>query len=283
MVKNIDYLLIDGMNLAFRLYFKMPTLTSLSKESTNIIYGYLISLNKLYETYPSKKVFLCWDSKKSFRKEFCSDYKNNRTKIKDPSFPAFLEQVNKLKKKFPELNLPCYEVEGYEADDIIAYFSNILQGRIVIVSSDNDLYQLLKENVTIFNFKQEITPANFLRSYGFVHELYCLWKAITGCFSDNIKGIKGVGPKRTLDLFKECDFNVEKIYEKLDKMGVSAQFDKALQLVYLPYMDFSKLTLQEKKLLKISNKEQKLDRKNLKELLDSHNIKLNPDSFMRGF
>lgn len=277
-MKQYDNLIIDSMNMAYRVYFKMPVLTNTEGENTSSIYGFVRLLNSTFNRFQPSNVILTWDSKNNKRKKIDSDYKIKRFKEPDENLFNFIKQIVTLRTTLQEIGIPTFYKDGYESDDLIAIAickypkvsaSNYpIDYRHLIYSSDNDLYQLLDDNVDIFNGTEILTKAEFIKRFGFEPRMYAIYKAMTGCSSDNVKGIPGIGEKRALTILKECNYDVEEIYTKIDKLGYTKDFNKALRLVTLP-LDLDYLHDDEQ----INNKYYtKIDEQRLLDFLYRYNI-----------
>jgi len=241
-------LIIDGMNIAYKAYFKMPQLQDKKGSNSATIYGFLRILNSAYNIIKPWNLIVTWDSKRNFRKEIDSTYKQKRKKEQDASFFQFIKQIKELKKHFPKIGIPSCEVEGYESDDVIATLVNSpINLPAVIYSSDNDLYQLLCGYVSVFTGKNTYTDEQFVEDYGYDPYLFPIYKAIAGCNSDNVKGVSNIGEKKAKDLMRRCEYDIDKIYKEIDKLKYTKQFNHALRLVTLPLEmeDFVPITMVE--------------------------------------
>jgi 5'-3' exonuclease len=197
-----NLLLIDGVNLAFR-YLQRKNYDDFRDD-------YIRTVTSLGKSYSAKRIICCFDSGASaYRKAIFPEYKDNRkverTQEEQDRFTAFFNSLNDTID-----SLPCehFKFKGIEADDVIAYFTKNLSKKYThtwVVSSDRDLYQLLKEDVSIFNIysKKEITVDSLLEDKGMTPREYAFSRMIEGDTGDNIRGIDGIGPKRAAELVKE--------------------------------------------------------------------------------
>lgn len=201
--KNADnLLLIDGVNLAFR-YLQRKNFDSFTED-------YIRTVSSLGKSYQAKRIVCCFDSGASaYRKAIFPEYKDNRkverTQEEQERFTAFF---NCLSETVDALPFEHFKFKGIEADDLIAYFVKNLASKhehVWIVSSDRDLYQLLRENVSIFNMysRKEITLQSLLETSGMTPSEYAFSRIIEGDTGDNIRGIDGIGPKRAAELVRE--------------------------------------------------------------------------------
>jgi DNA polymerase-1 len=196
-------LLVDCSNLCYAAYFTTGQL-SYEGQPTGIIYGFLRKLHTLARDLKPDGMIFCWDSRKSFRKQIFPDYKKHRQQ----KSPQDIEDLNEAFVQFNEIRkdvLPTlgfrnsFRAVGYEADDLIAYISMRLPDNYVIVSSDQDLYQLLYQG--IHTSTKICNPSNgkimdtdtFRKVYGIHPDQWAIAKSIGGCNSDEVPGIPGVG------------------------------------------------------------------------------------------
>lgn len=197
-------------------------------------------LRTLFNICSSLGVFdfcICWDSKKSIRKELFPEYKANR-KAEDDFSPEEWEQYNKAKDITRKTILPYigivnnFRQSGYEADDLIAKAVDNSHENI-IVSNDRDLYQLLADNgartCSIYHplKKKLYTFQDFSEEFGIEVWEYVNYKALQGDSSDNIPGLKGIGPKKAKQIIKKSEF-------KQAKETFPEIIDRNLQLMELP-------------------------------------------------
>jgi 5'-3' exonuclease len=197
-----NLLLIDGVNVAFRYLHR--------KNYDNYTDDYIRTVSSLGKSYSAKKVICCFDSGASvYRKNIFPDYKGNRNVARtEEEQERFEKFFNCLNQTIDELPFDHYKFKGIEADDLIAYFAKYHHQDFEhtwIISSDRDLYQLLRDNVSIFNLfsRKEINPQYLQTEFGLSPTEYMMARIIQGDSGDNIKGIDGIGEKRSIDLVKE--------------------------------------------------------------------------------
>lgn len=178
--------------------------------STEIIFGFLRKLLELAEQFETKKFIFCWDSPKLFRKDIYPEYKANRHIEKTPEEKEAdilaYKQFDEIRKIIlPELGFKRnYQVEGYESDDLIASIVKNGSEKYVVVSSDEDLFQLL-DYCSLFHLthKNLTTKRIFEREYKISPSKWVDVKCITGCSTDNVKGIFGVGQVNAIKYLKD--------------------------------------------------------------------------------
>lgn len=196
-------LILDGSNIEhrnFNISRKSNVIqTNASGEQVDVLYFFLRSLKTYINKFKPDNIYVAWDKKFSpslsnFRKDLLDDeYKAGRIKSHDIS-DMYLQEP-KLVEILSTLGVKSIYPDRMEADDIIAWLSKYLPDTKIIVSVDQDLYQLIKEDVNIYNLnKKEIIDMNNFESIVGIKQCYFkLFKAIKGDVSDNIKGIFGFG------------------------------------------------------------------------------------------
>lgn len=199
--------LIDGTAQVFRAFYAVQPLSTSSGFPTNAIFGFIKMLLKLVQDESPAYLGVSFDPPgPTFRHELFAEYKANR-----PETPEDLnQQVPKIKEFLECMNVPIFEVPGYEADDVLATLAQQIeqQGwKAVIVSSDKDLLQLVSERVVTLSermgHKVIYTPAKVQDKYGITPQQICDFLGLIGDASDNIPGIKGIGPKTASKLLHE--------------------------------------------------------------------------------
>lgn len=177
-------------------------------KKVGIIFGFLRQVLSLAKKYGTNEFIFAWDSKESKRKAIFPEYKANRIMNKTEEEIEFDQIAYSQFSVLRDTIIPTigfvnnFRVNGYESDDIIAQITKKYSGdRFVIVSSDNDMLQLLENNrVTIYNIKskKEYSFADMIKEYDATPAMWPMVKAIAGCVSDGIPGVKGVGEKTAI-------------------------------------------------------------------------------------
>jgi len=215
-----DLFLIDSSSYFYRAYYALPPLTNSKGNPTGASLGYTRMLMKLIKEADIKHGACLFDSKESFRKQSYEAYKANRKGMPED----LVSQVDYLTDISYMLGFETFRLNGYEADDLIAYIVNNFTGRlsitVCIVSSDKDLKQLLSERVFIYDALKNkiITKAAFEEENGIKPEEYRHVLALMGDASDNIPGIKGIGEKTAFSLIKDYH-NLDGIYGNIGSIG----------------------------------------------------------------
>jgi len=197
-----NLLLIDANNIAYR-WLQRINYNSFSSD-------YQRTVQSLTKSYEAIRTVACFDFGRSYyRMNMYEDYKQNRKKPKEEDEAKKYEEFFGVLNTLPEyLNEEVLKFRGVEADDIITYLvKNISKDyeHTWIISSDRDLYQLVNDNVSIFNLfsRKEITKQTLKENFDLSPDEYLLSRIIEGDKSDNIYGVEGIGPKRAQGLAKE--------------------------------------------------------------------------------
>ena len=202
--------LLDSYSLAFRAFFALPeTLGTSSGQVTNAVFGFTSMLIKLEGEERPDAVIACWDKgAPQFRLDQYPEYKAGRSET-----PQTLRQQFPLIRELLEvLRIPVVELEGYEADDLLATLAR--RGReaghhMVIVSGDRDCLQLVNDDVTVLMTRRGVTdmirydPAMVVERYGVGPERWTDFAALKGEQADNLPGVPGVGDKTAASLLKK--------------------------------------------------------------------------------
>ena len=210
--------LIDGSSYLYRAYFAIRTpMTTSSGLHTRAIYGITSMLLKILREKKPEYMAMVWDAKgPTFRHKLYKNYKANR-----PPMPEELSvQIPYVRQMMEAMGLPQLEMQGYEADDIIAALARRCSDReVIVVSGDKDLLQLIDHNIRIWDpMKDEIIDREvFLERYGIAPEAWRDVLALAGDQSDNIPGIPGVGIKTALKLIKKYG-SITHILKNLDSI-----------------------------------------------------------------
>ena len=197
--------LIDGYGFVFRAYHSLPPLTRSDKVPVGAVYGFTNMLIKLLASLHVSHAAVVFDAgSKTFRHDIFPDYKANRPPCPEDLIPQFPI----VRQAAESLNLSILEKTGFEADDIIATIAkkSAKEGfEVLIVSSDKDLMQLIDDNISMYDaMKNKIITAKEVEEKFFVAPSKVLdVLALMGDASDNIPGVKGIGPKTAAELILE--------------------------------------------------------------------------------
>lgn len=227
--------LIDGNSLSFRAFFALPLLTNKAGVYTNAIYGFTMILDKIIKEEQPTHFMVAFDAgKTTFRNNMYSEYKGGREKTPD----ELRSQLPYIRQLVESYNIKHYELENYEADDIIGTLSKQADNqnlKTIIITGDRDLTQLASENVTIYYTKKGVTdidhytPEFIAEKYdGIVPNQIIDMKGLIGDKSDNIPGVPGIGEKTAIKLLKQFE-TVEGVYENIDELKKSKMKEKLIE------------------------------------------------------
>lgn len=232
-------LLIDGSSVAFRAFFALYNQIDRFKNHsglhTNAIYGFHLMLDHMMKRVQPTHVLVAFDAgKTTFRTELFADYKAGRAKTPD----EFREQFPYIRDMLGALGIAFYELEHYEADDIIGTLDKMAERTelpfdVTIVSGDKDLIQLTDANTVVEISKkgvaefEEFTPAYLMDKMGLTPEQFIDLKALMGDKSDNIPGVTKIGEKTGLKLLHEYG-SLEDIYQHVDSFKPSKMKENLL-------------------------------------------------------
>lgn len=206
-----------------RAYHALPPFKSTDGTPTNVVYGFISMLHKAINDFKPGYLASCFDTpKKTFRNKLFKDYQIQRPKIED----NFIVQIPLVKKALDEAGIYRLEKDGYEADDLIGTITKIFDGnkyRIIILTGDKDIFQLIKENIFVASPQLGLTNIKIFDRTEVEKKLNISpgeiidYKALSGDPSDNYPGAKGIGPKTAVKLINQYG-NIKNIYENLDKI-----------------------------------------------------------------
>ena len=213
MKKKDHFYLIDGSGYIFRAYYALPPLTRKSDGlPTGAVSGFCNMLNKLLQDSksddnnlkPTHFAVIFDSARKNFRNDIYPDYKANRSDAPDDLIPQF----EYIRKSVLAFNLPSVELINYEADDLIATYTEqvlIKGGKVTIVSSDKDFMQLYKKDVRIYDPMKNkfITPEDINNKFGVEPKKVIDVQALAGDSSDNVPGVPGIGIKTAAELINQ--------------------------------------------------------------------------------
>ena len=219
-------LLIDGHSMAYRAFFALPAenFTTAQGQHTNAIYGFATMLISLLKDEKPTHVAVAFDvSRKTFRTEIFPEYKANRAKTPD-EFRSQMSYLHELVKGF---GISQFEIEGFEADDIIATITKRAEkegAEVLICTGDRDSFQLVTKQTTVLYPKRGVsemarmTPDAVQEKYGMSPEQYPDFAALRGDPSDNLPSIPGVGEKTAAKWVVEYG-SLTQLLAQADKVG----------------------------------------------------------------
>lgn len=205
--KTPKVILLDGHSLAFRAFFALPdTLITSSGQVTNAVYGFTSMLIRLLADERPQAVVVCFDKgAPQFRLDRYPQYKAGRATTPD----AFRQQLPLIREVLDVLRIPIVELDGFEADDLLATLAKRCQDdgyEVILVTGDRDILQLVRDGVSVIMTRRGITDvirydkATVLERYGIAPHQWLDFVALKGETSDNLPGIPGVGDKTAAQL-----------------------------------------------------------------------------------
>lgn len=215
--------LIDGNAIIHRSYHALPPMATKTGESVHAVYGFAMTLFSVIEKFKPDYIAASFDLLGgTFRDELYADYKATRAAAPDDLYA----QIPKVKELVQAMNIPIYELPGFEADDCVGTLSR--QGEeagvdVVIVTGDTDTLQLVTEQVKVYTLRKGLKDMvlygipEVTAKYSFPPERLVDYKGLRGDSSDNIPGVKGIGEKGATDLIAEFG-SLEDIYSALDRV-----------------------------------------------------------------
>ncbi|MFH1157862.1 MAG: DNA polymerase I [Pseudomonadota bacterium] len=203
--RKSELFLIDGSGFIFRAFHALPPLTRPDGTPINAVLGFTNMLVKLITDMHVPNIAVIFDAKrKNFRNDIYPAYKANRAETP----PELIPQFPLIREATEAFSIPSIEMEGYEADDLIATYVNLAHARgihVTIVSSDKDLMQLVKDGVRMFDplkYKY-MGEAEVLEKFGVTPDKVVDVQALAGDSSDNVPGVPGIGVKTAAQLINE--------------------------------------------------------------------------------
>lgn len=262
------WLILDMHYLAWRAFYTTGDL-GYEDRPTGVVYGLLQYIGKVGREFNTGNYVFTFDHGKSIREGLGCGYKEKRrqkekelTKDETKRLIGMRNQVDSMKKKYlPDIGFKnVFYQKGYEGDDLIASvvkYSLPKGDDAIIVSADKDLYQLLDHHISIWDpYQEKMTHrSTFIEKYGLQPKQWVFVKAIAGCNTDGVEGIKGVGEKTAIKYLNN------EVTEKIRYKIIESKeiLDRNLKLVKLPYPGVRRFELQpdefnRKEWIKVINK-----------------------------
>ena len=235
MANEKKLIIIDSSALLYRAFHALPPLTNKNGQATGAAYGFLLILFKAIKDLRANYIVACFDTPKpTFRHEKFDDYKAHRPKTPDD----IISQIPIIKEVLKSFNIPIFEKEGFEADDLIATIAkkNEAYAQIYILSGDLDNLQLVDEKIKVYTLGKGIKDAvlydenKVVERFGVSPLQMNDFKALTGDSSDNIPGVPGIGKTTAADLIQRFG-SVKNLYDELstDTAVVKPKIKEALK------------------------------------------------------
>lgn len=197
--------LIDGSGYIFRAFYALPLLTSPQGTPVNAVLGFMNMFMRLRSKIECDYCLVLFDAKReNFRNDIFPEYKGTRKETPAELIPQFPI----IRRVVDILNLSFLEMEGYEADDLIATYADLALKQnfeVVVVSADKDLMQLIRPGVEYYDSMKDkfFTPKDVQEKFGVFPEKVVDVQALSGDSIDNVPGVPGIGPKTAADLVNQ--------------------------------------------------------------------------------
>ena len=211
--------LIDGSSYIFRAFFALPPLSNASGLPTHAIYGFTTMTLKFLKTYRPEYLAVVLDAgRETFRNQIYHEYKSNRPEAP----PDLIPQFPYIRKVLEAMDVAVLELQGYEADDLIATSAKYFSARgtpVVIVSGDKDLMQLVAHGVKLLDSGKDkwIGLDRVKEKFGVEPEKVVEVMGLMGDSTDNIPGVKGIGEKTAIALIQRYH-SLENLFDHLDEL-----------------------------------------------------------------
>ena len=233
---------IDGKSVFYRGYYAMPGLSMADGTPTGGVYGFVGLAIELIKKLEPDYVAVAWDKRGTNirkRRELYPEYKAGRK----PAPDDFYQQIPILHELLDAFGWPLYEIDDYEADDILGAFARQAESRGIetcLITSDLDALQLISPMTKVYAMKnglrniEEFTAEHFEEKYGIRTEQFLDLKALKGDSSDNLPGVPGIGEKTAVKLLQEYE-TLDGVYEHLDeqKGALRTKLENGRESAYL--------------------------------------------------
>src|SRR6185437_8179080 len=203
-------------------YFAMPNLATKDGTPTGGVYGFTVLALEVIRKLKPDYVAVAWDKPKTNVRKRVALYPDYKAGRKPPP-PDFYEQIPVLHEVLQAFGWPLYELDDYEADDIMGALAVQASAKgleTLLITSDLDMLQLINGNVKVYALKTGLSnielysPKSFEAKYGIQVDQFLDLKSLKGDSSDNIPGVPGIGEKGAVDLLKQYD-TLDNIYDNL--------------------------------------------------------------------
>ena len=272
-----NLILIDGSGYIFRAFYGLPSMTNENGVPVNAVFGFTKMLLKLIDDFKPIYVAVIFDvARKTFRNDLYDLYKANRSDPPEELIPQF----SIIREATNAIGLPVVEMEGFEADDLIATYSNIAQKmnkKVIIISSDKDLMQLVDDNTILFDPMKQywINDEQVFEKFGVYPNRVIDVQSLAGDSSDNIPGVPGIGIKTAAELINQYG-DLEQLLTKASEIKQNKRRENLIE-----YADQARLSRSLVTLKKDVPVKSKIDEFEIKSVLDLN--KLIPFLKVHGF
>jgi len=227
-------IIVDGSSYLFRYFYALPMVLNGEGIPTNAIFGIDSMIRKISTKYRTEYLVIVFDHKgKNFRHEIYKDYKSNRTSMPED----LIKQIAPIYQLINILGLKLISLEGVEADDTIGTLAKKFSQKgheIVIFTIDKDMSQLVNKKVKLTDIKNQelVDEESVKKKFGVYPKQIVDYLTLVGDASDNIPGIRGIGPKTTIKLLSKY-FSIEEILSNLKEIDTktAGMLSKSVDLI----------------------------------------------------
>ncbi len=229
-VPNPTLCLIDGSGYIFRAFYALPLMHRDDGVPTNAVYGFTSMMMNLLQDSACQQIVVVFDAKReNFRNKIYPEYKANRLDTPTELIPQF----SLIRASCDALNVKWIEMEGYEADDLIATYVRIAHENhqnVRVISADKDLMQLIQEGVVLHDpmKKKDLLEQDVINKFGVLPSKVIEVQSLMGDSTDNVPGASGIGPKTAATLIQRFG-TIENLYTHLDEIKSEKQREKLIQ------------------------------------------------------
>ena len=240
-----NLILIDGSGYIFRAFYGLPSMTNENGVPVNAVFGFTKMLLKLIDDFKPIYVAVIFDvARKTFRNDLYDLYKANRSDPPEELIPQF----SIIREATNAIGLPVVEMEGFEADDLIATYSNIAQKtnkKVIIISSDKDLMQLVDDNTILFDPMKQywINDEQVFEKFGVYPNRVIDVQSLAGDSSDNIPGVPGIGIKTAAELINQYG-DLEQLLTKASEIKQNKRRENLIEYADQARLSRSLVTLK---------------------------------------
>ena len=240
--KPKKFAIIDGKSVFYRGYYAMPSLATKDGTPTGGVYGFAVLALEVIKKLKPDYVAVAWDKPKTNIRKRLALYPEYKAGRKPPP-PDFYEQIPVLHELLQAFGWPLYELDDYEADDIMGALARQASEKgieTLLVTSDLDMLQIVNEYVHVFALKTGLSnielysPKSFEAKYDIKVDQFLDMKSLKGDSSDNIPGVPGIGEKGAIELIKQYK-TLDGVYDNLAliKDSVRKKLEAGKKLAYL--------------------------------------------------
>ena len=240
-----NLILIDGSGYIFRAFYGLPPMTNPEGIPVNAVFGFTKMLLKLIDDLKPMYAAVIFDvARKTFRNEIYEDYKGNRSEPPEDLIPQF----SIIRDATKAIGLPVVEMEGFEADDLIATYSTIaknIKKKVIIISSDKDLMQLVDNDIILFDPMKQfwINQEQVFQKFGVYPDRVIDVQSLAGDSSDNIPGVPGIGIKTAAELINQFD-NLDQLLARASEIKQNKKRENLIEFADQARLSRSLVTLK---------------------------------------